>query len=179
MFKDWKIGTFQGALIASYFIPAWTMPVLQIVEYPVRGLYQRANIAPAIFVSDYLQFGGLAMMRFAWLLALAKLTVVAFFAVFLVLALRDSTRNSGASNEALSLALILGGCISFASMLFAAKVGEPEALQLHATETLLLQSIGIVMLVENISRRDAKRSIQSKDVSSPVVAQPAMVHQSI
>ncbi len=148
MFKDWKISTFNGVLMASYFIPAWAVPAIKIVISPVRGLYERANMAPAMFVSDYLQFGALGTIRFAWLLALAKLTVVAFFSIFVVCALRAPTRNRGAADEALSLALVLGSVISFASMLFASKVGEVSALRLHATDLLLLLSIGIVMLVE-------------------------------
>jgi hypothetical protein len=149
MLKDWKISTFNGCLMASYFLPAWAIPALKIVVSPVHGLfYERANIAPAMFISDYLQFDALATVRFAWLLALAKLTVVAFFAVFLALSLRTPTRNRGGSDEALSVALVLGGLVSFASMVLAARVGEPDALRLHATELLLLLSIGIVLLVE-------------------------------
>ena len=149
VFKDWKISTFNGCLMASYFIPAWTIPALKIVASPVQGLfYQRGNIASAMFISDYLQFDPIATVRFAWLLALAKLTTVAFFTLFVVFALRVPTRNRGASDEALAVALTLGGIISFASMLFAAKVGEADALRLHATDLLLILSIGIVMLVE-------------------------------
>jgi hypothetical protein len=149
LFKEWKISTFNGALMASYFIPAWAIPALKIVISPVHGLYyERANIAPAMFISDYLQFGPLATIRFAWMLALAKLTVVAFFAVFVVLTLKAPARNRGNGDEALALALILGGVVSFASMLLAAQVGEPTALRLHATDLLLMLSIGIVMLVE-------------------------------
>ncbi|MDR3488438.1 MAG: hypothetical protein P4M05_26495 [Bradyrhizobium sp.] len=169
MFKDWKICTFNGCLMASYFIPAWAIPALKIVISPVHGLYyERANIAPAMFISDYLQFGALATVRFAWLLALAKLTVVAFFAVFLVLTLRVPTRNRGASDEALALALLLGGLVSFASMVLAAKVGEPNALRLHATELLLLLSIGIVMLVETAPP-------VVKPVARPIEDRPAAV----
>jgi hypothetical protein len=149
MFKDWKISTFNGVLMASYFIPAWAIPALKIVISPVHGLfYERGNIASAMFVSDYLQLGAVGTVRFAWLLALAKLTVVAFFAVFTALTLLVPRRYRGASEEALSLALIAGSLVSFASMLFAVKVGEANALRLHATELLLLLSIGIVMLVE-------------------------------
>jgi hypothetical protein len=161
-FKGWKISTFNGVLIAAYFIPAWALPALRIVQYPVRGLYERANVAPAIFVSDYWQFGAVGMMRFAWLLALAKLTVVAFFAVFVLQVLREPRDQRGASDEALSLALILGGVISFVSMLLASHVGEVEALRLHATENLLLQSIGIVMLVENVSAVRQKSTVTSQ-----------------
>ncbi|WP_315831677.1 hypothetical protein [Bradyrhizobium prioriisuperbiae] len=147
--KDWKISTFNGVLIASYFIPAWAMPALRIVMSPVKGLFfERANMAPAMFVSDHLQFSVVATVRFAWLLALAKLTVVAFFAMFLVYALRTPTRRRNAGDEAFSIALSLAAAVSFVSMLLASKVGEFAALRLHATETLLLLSIGIVMLVE-------------------------------
>lgn len=173
MMKDWKISTFNGVLIASYFIPAWAVPALRIVISPVSGLfYERANIAPAMFVSDHLQFSVLATIRFAWLLALAKLTVVAFFAVFLLCALRTPTRRRGAGDEALSIALVLATVVSFASMLLASKVGEPAALRLHGTETLLLLSLGIVMLVE--TARPATRHMQVPAGTFPQ-AQPSTI----
>ena len=55
---------------------------------PIHGLYERPNISVALFVSDHLHFAGLATVRFAWLLALGRITVVAFFAIFLVLLTR-------------------------------------------------------------------------------------------
>jgi len=149
MFTNLKISTFNGALVAAYLIPAWTVPAVKIVLSPVHGLYyERANIAVAMFLSDHLQLGALATVRFAWLLALAKLTVVAFFAVFVALTLRPQSRNQGAGDEALGLALALGSVVSFTSMVLAAKVGEANALRLHATELLLLLSVAIVMVVE-------------------------------
>jgi hypothetical protein len=172
MFKDWKISTFNGLLVASYFIPAWAMPALRIVIAPVRGLYERANISPAMFMSDYLQLGPVATVRGAWLLALLKLTVVAFFAVFVALTLRVSTRDRNDGDEAFGVALILGTFVSFGSMVFAAKVGELAALRLHATETLLLLSIAIVMLVETArpARKAADQPLHQPDTRA--VAMP-------
>ncbi|MBR1222862.1 hypothetical protein JQ557_33010 [Bradyrhizobium sp. U87765 SZCCT0131] len=147
MYRDWKISTFNGALLASYFIPAWAIPALKIVISPVHGLfYERANVGPAMFVSDILQFGTVATVRFAWLLALAKLTVVAFFILFLAALVRAGRR--AAADEPLAIALLLGSLVSVASMVLTSQVGDVTALRLHATESLLLLSIGIVMLVE-------------------------------
>ena len=87
-------------------------------------------------------------VRFAWLLALGRLTVVAFFALFLVLTVRAAIRKQGSGNEALAIALGIGSVISFASMLMASQVGEAEALRLHATELLLMLGTGIVMLFD-------------------------------
>jgi len=151
MFKDWKLSAFNGTLVAAYLIPAWAVPAIKIVISPVHGLfYEPANVAAALFVSDYLQLGVTATVRFAWLLALAKLTVVAFFALFIVTAVRGATRNRGGSDEALTIAVALGTLVSFASMVMAAKIGEAAALRLHATELLLLLSIGIIMQVETL-----------------------------
>lgn len=172
VFKDWKISTFNGALLASYFIPTWAIPAAKIVISPVHGLfYERANVAAAMYVSDYLQFGAVATVRFAWLLALAKLTVVAFFAVFVAMILRVPTRNRGAADEALALALGLGSVVSFVSMLLAAKVGEPAALRLHATDLLMMLSIGIVALVETPS--EAPKPARA---DSPAQADAAAAH---
>jgi hypothetical protein len=84
----------------------------------------------------------------AWLLALGKLTVVAFFGVFVVLTTRASIRKTGGCDEALAFALTIGSVISFASMLMAAKVGEIAALRLHAAELMMMLGTAILMLVE-------------------------------
>ena len=90
-----RISTFNGALLAAYFIPAWTIAAFTIIISPIHGLYERPNISLALFVSDHLQLSGMATVRVAWLLALGRMTVVAFLAVFLVFITRASTRRSG------------------------------------------------------------------------------------
>ena len=148
MASNWRLSTFSGALVACYFVPAWAIAAWRIVESPVHGLFERPNIAVAMFVSDYLQFPPMVTVRFAWLLAIVKLTVVAFFLVFAALAARSAVRRSGGCDEALGVALSIGSAITFLSMMFAAQVGERAALQLHATELLILLGTGILMLVE-------------------------------
>lgn len=78
----------------------------------------------------------------------AKLTVVAFFAIYLVLLCIPRVRKNGGSDEALGIALAIGSIISFASMVMASKVGELAALRLHATELLLLLGAAIVVVIE-------------------------------
>jgi hypothetical protein len=148
MSTNWRISSFNGALLAAYFIPTWTIVAVRIMVSPVHALYERPNISVGIFISDYLQLAAIDTVRVAWLLALGKLTVVAFFALFLVLITRTSIRKSGASDEALSVALAIGSVISFASMLMASQVGETLALRLHATELLLLLGTAVVLLIE-------------------------------
>src|SRR5471030_3446027 len=104
-------------------------------------------------MSDYLQLSAMTTVRFAWLLAFSKLTVVAFFATFLVLIARASIRKTGGCDEALAMALAIGSVISFASMLMASQVGEIQALRLHATELLMLLGTAIVLLVEHPAQR--------------------------
>jgi hypothetical protein len=148
MSTNWRISSFNGALLAAYFIPTWTIVAFRIINSPIHGLYERPNISVAIFISDHLQLAAMTTVRFAWLLALGKLTVVGFFAVFVVLITRASIRKAGGCDEALALALAIGSLISFASMLMASQVGETAALRLHATELLMLLGTGIVLLVE-------------------------------
>lgn len=148
MSRDWRISTFNGALIASYFIPAWTIAALKIWISPIRGLYDRANIAPAMYVSDNLALSAITTVRLAWLLALAKVTVAAFFLVFLILIVRESIRKKGNCDEALGFALGLGAFISMISLLAASHVGELAALRLHASETLLLIGAAILLIVD-------------------------------
>jgi hypothetical protein len=148
MSTNWRISSFNGALLAAYFIPTWTIVALRIMVSPIHGLYERPNISVALFISDHLQLATMMTIRAAWLLALGKLTVVAFFAFFLVLIARPSIRKSGGCDEALGLALAIGSVISFASMIMASQVGEAEALKLHATELLMLLGTAIVLLVE-------------------------------
>ena len=148
MAKNWRISSLSGALLAAYFIPVWTMIALRIVVSPIHGLFDRPNISLALFVSDHLQLAGMATVRFAWLLALGRMTVVAFFAVFLVFLTRASIRKSDGGHEALGMALAIGSVISFASVLLASQAGEAAALRLHAAELLMMLGTAIVMLVE-------------------------------
>src|SRR4051794_5095609 len=148
MATNWRISSFNGALLAAYFIPTWTIIAFQIMVSPIHALYERPSISVALFISDHLHMNGMAMVRFAWLLALGRMTVVAFFAIFLVFISRPSIRKSGGCDEALGMALGIGSLISFASMVMASQVGETAAMRLHATELLLLLGTAIVLLVE-------------------------------
>lgn len=151
---NWRISTFNGALLAAYFIPTWTIVACRIVISPIHGLYERPNISVALFLSDHLQMAALTTVRFAWLLALGKLTVVAFFAIFIVFIARAAIRNTAGCDEALAMALTIGSIISFASMLMASQVGETAALRLHATELMMLLGTAIVLLVERPVQAD-------------------------
>src|SRR6202012_5489964 len=104
-FKSWRISTFSGALIAAYFIPVWTIVAFRIMVSPIHGLFEQPNVSVALFVSDYLQLAAMTTVRVAWLLALGRLTVVAFFAIFLVLTTRASARRNGGSDETLAIAI--------------------------------------------------------------------------
>jgi hypothetical protein len=153
MSTNWRISSFNGALLAAYFIPTWTIVAFKIMISPIHGLYERPNISVGLFISDHLQLTAINTVRVAWLLALGKLTVVAFFAVFLVLIARASIRKAGGCDEALGMAIAIGSLISFASMVMASQVGETQALRLHATELLMLLGTAIVMLVERPAQR--------------------------
>ncbi len=165
MSTNWRISSFNGALLAAYFIPTWTIVVFKIMISPIHGLYERPNISLALFISDHLQLAAVTTVRFAWLLALGKFTVVAFFAIFLVLLTRASIRKSGGCDEALAMALAIGSVISFASMVMASQVGEAEALRLHATELLMLLGTAVVLLVERPVALQAERSVSYDDLS--------------
>jgi hypothetical protein len=158
MSTNWRISSFNGALLAAYFIPTWAILAYGIVEAPIHSFYERPNVAVAFFASDYLQFAATGMVRTAWLLALARMTVVAFFAIFLVLLTRPSIRKAGGCNEALGIALGLGSVICFAMMLMASYVHEVEAMRLHATELLMLLGTAIVLLVERPAEKPAEQS---------------------
>jgi hypothetical protein len=165
MSTNWRISSFNGALLAAYFIPTWTMVAFRIMISPIHGLYERPNISVALFISDHLQLAAMATVRFAWLLALGRLTVVAFFAIFLVLIARPSIRKTGGGDEALAIALAIGSLISFACMVLASQVGEPEALRLHATELLMLLGSAIVLVVERPAQPAIDRSVTDGSLS--------------
>jgi hypothetical protein len=148
MYGNWRLSSVNGALLAAYFIPAWTMVAWNIMVAPVHGLYERPSVAVALYLSDQLQLSGMSTVRAAWLLALGRLTVVTFFAIYFALLSIPRTRKSGSSDEALGIALAIGSLISFASMVMASKVGEMAALRLHATELLLLLGGAIVLVIE-------------------------------
>jgi uncharacterized protein involved in response to NO len=151
MSKDWKLSTFNGALLASYFIPAWTIAALKIWISPIRGLYDRTNIATAMYVSDHLALSAVTTVRLAWLLALAKVTVAAFFLVFLLLIIRETVRKKGSCDEALGWALLLGSIVSMVSLFAASSIGELPSIRLHASESLLLIGAAIVLIIDTSS----------------------------
>ena len=157
MSTNWRISSFNGALLAAYFIPTWTIIAFKIMISPIHGLYERPNISVGLFISDHLQLAAMSTVRVAWLLALGKLTVVAFFTSFVVFIARASIRKTGGCDEALAMALAIGSLISFASMLMAAKVGETAALRLHATELLMLLGTAVVLLVERPAQPQTDR----------------------
>ena len=165
MSTNWRISSFNGALLAAYFIPTWTIVAFRIMISPIHGLYERPNVSVALFISDYLQLAATTTVRAAWLLALGKLTVVAFFVVFLVFIARASVRKAGGCDEALGMALAIGSVISFASMLMASQVGEIAALKLHATELLMLLGTAIVLLVERPPQSQIDRGATASDLS--------------
>jgi hypothetical protein len=134
---------------------------------PIHAFYERPNIALALFVSDHLQLLATGTLRAAWLLAVGRLTVVAFFAIFLVLISRPSIRKTGGCDEALGLALGIGSLISFILMLMASQAGEAAALRLHATELLLLLGTAIVLLVESPARRQSEQSADALTLDQP------------
>lgn len=161
---NWRISTFHGALMAAYFIPAWTIGAFRIMVSPVHGFYEYPNVGIALFLNDHLHLAGLFTVRAAWLLALGKLTVVAFFGVFVVLTTRASIRKSGGCDEALGFALAIGCALSFASMLMASQVGETAALRLHATELLMMLGTAVLMALEPPLQHRA--SVPSIDAAS-------------
>ena len=156
MSTDWRISSFNGALLAAYFIPTWTIVAFRIMISPIHALYEQPNISVALFISDHMQLAGMTTVRFAWRLALGRLTVAAFFAIFVVLLTRASIRKTGGCDEALAMALAIGSVISFASMVLASQVGETGALRLHATELLMLLGTAIVLLVERPAQAQAQ-----------------------
>ena len=159
MVKDWRISSFNGALLAAYFIPVWTIIAFRIVASPIHGLYERPNISVALFIAEHVQLAAVGTVRAAWLLALGRLTMVAFFALFLVLVSRPAIRKAGGCDEALAVALGIGSLISFASMVMAAQAGEAAALRLHATELLLLLGNAILLAVEAPARALAAQDL--------------------
>lgn len=158
MSKDWRISTFNGVLLASYFIPSWTISAMKIWISPIRGFYDRTNIATALYVSDFTTLSSMGTIRVAWLLALSKVIVAAFFLVFLVLAVRAAIRNKGGADEALAFALGLGAFISMACLIAASKVGEMAVLRLHASEALLLIGAAILLIIDTDPAAERKNA---------------------
>src|SRR5258706_15604358 len=90
MYQNWRISSFNGALLACYFIPTWTIVACRIMISPIQGLYERPNVSVALLISDHLHLAAMTTVRLARLLALGKLIVGGFFAFFVVLITRPS-----------------------------------------------------------------------------------------
>jgi hypothetical protein len=170
MRTDWRISSFNGVLLAAYFIPTWAIVAYRIMISPIQGLYERPNVSVALFISDHLQLAAMTTVRFAWLLALGKLLVVGFFAIFVVLLTRASIRKAGGCDEALAMALAIGSVISFASMVMAAQVDESQAIKLHATERLMLVGTAIVLLVEPPARPQPAQAQVDRNATADALA---------
>lgn len=168
--SNWRIGSFNGALLAAYFIPAWGMIAYNIMFAPVHALYEQPNISAALFISDHLHMAGMNLVRVAWLLALGRFAVVAFLAIFLVLLCWPSTRKSGGCDEALGIALGIGSLISFACMVMASSVGETGALRLHATELLLMLGTAVVLVFERPPQRKETAATSDLALREPQLA---------
>ena len=153
--SNWRISSFSGILLAAYFIPTWATVAWHIAMSPVRGLFERPSVSVALYATDHLQLPTITAVRFGWLLALGRFTVVAFFGLFLVLTVRSFVRKQGSGSEALAIALTIGSVLSFASMILASQVGEIEALRLHASELLVMIGTGIVMLFDEPAQPQA------------------------
>jgi hypothetical protein len=167
MSTNWRISSFNGALLAAYFIPTWAIIAYRIVLSPIHSFYERPNVSMAFFASDYLQLASTGMVRTAWLLALGRLIVVAFFAVFVLLLTRSAIRKTGGCDEALCVALGFGSAICFAMMIMASLVHEVEAMRLHATELLLLLGTTIVLMVEGPAKPQATESAKALALGEP------------
>jgi hypothetical protein len=158
MAQGWRITTINGLLLALYFVPVWTLAAYKIVVFPIRGIYERANIGPVLYVNDTFQLSILGTVRFAWLLVLAKFVVISYFLLFAVLTLRREGGKRAAGDEALAFALLLGSILSVASMMAASSVGEAAALRLHATESLMLLGGFALLVIDSqsfgVPRRD-------------------------
>jgi len=155
MFKDWRISSFNGVLLAAYFIPTWTIIAFNIMVSPIHSLFDRPNIAVGLFITDHLHLAATGAVRAAWLLALGRLVVVAFLGTFVLLAFTPKVRKFGVCDEALSIALGIGCLISFVSMLLASLAGEGGALRLHASELLVMLGTVVVMTLERPAEAEA------------------------
>jgi cytochrome bd-type quinol oxidase subunit 1 len=161
MSRNWRISSFTGVLLAAYFIPAWTIVAYRIMVSPVQGLFERPSVSVAFFITDHLQLASMTIVRIAWLLALSRLTVVLFLAIFVVLALLALIRRTDDHKEPLAIALTIGSVISFASMILASKVGEIEALRMHATELLMMLGAVVVLVFEAPAQPRADDAVEA------------------
>ena len=158
MSTNWRISSFNGALLAAYFIPTWTIIAFRIMMSPIHGLYERPNISVALFVSDHLQLAGTGdgALRLAAGAGPADRRGVLCDLPACSSPAPRSARAAAATRRSASRSRI-GSVISFASMVMASQVGETAALRLHATELLMLLGTAIVLLVERPAQPQAEQ----------------------
>ena len=165
--EGWRIGTINGLLLAAYFVPTWSISALRVVIYPLHGIYERSHVGPVRFINETFQLSMLGTMRFAWLFVLAKLVVAGAFLLFAVLTFRAREPDHSAGDEALALAVTIGGIISMAGVVAASLAGEADALRLHATEALMLLGALGLLVVDSHSY-----GVQRRETT--VVAEPIL-----
>jgi hypothetical protein len=167
MSTNWRISSYSGALLAAYFIPTWAILSYRIILSPIHSFYERQNVSAAFFASDYLEFAATGMVRTAWLLALARLMVVAFLAVFVLFLTRAAIRKSGGSDEPLLVALGIGSVFCFAMMIMASIVHETEAMRLHATELMMFLGTTIVLMIEGPAKPQVVEKAEALTLAEP------------
>ena len=139
MAQGWRITTINGLLLALYFVPAWTAAAFKIVVFPIRGIYERANIGPALYRQRHLSAvdarhgtlrlaAGAREVRGRRLLPAVRGADVASAAA----------ASAAAAMRRSALRFCSAASLSVASMLAASPVGEAAAVRLHATESLML-----------------------------------------
>jgi hypothetical protein len=83
MSTNWRISSFNGALLAAYFIPTWTIVAFKIMSRrstaSMSGRTYRSRCSSAIICNWPHDHGPLRLAAGA-----GKLTVVAFFAIFCI-----------------------------------------------------------------------------------------------
>jgi hypothetical protein len=168
MSTSWRISSFNGVLLAAYFIPTWTIVAFNIMVSPIHSLFDRPSIAVGLFITDHLHLAATGAVRAAWLLALGRLVVIAFFAIFVLLAFTPKIRRFGGCDEALAIALGIGSVISFVSMVLASLAGEGGALRLHASELLVMLGTVVVLTLE----RPAEPQVETATDGAEAAAAP-------
>lgn len=149
---NWRIAAANGALLAAYLVPAWTVAAARLYLDPVDGLFDDANVAFAILAGDHLQLAPGAFVRFALFLGLARIIVAVFFASFVWLSILGDETFHADRDECLHIGLTLAAVVSVAGMLLAYRFGEAEAMRLHATETLMIVAAAVVAIIDEPRR---------------------------
>ena len=153
-----RLGLFNLALVAAYFVPVWGIDALRALLSPFGGLEDRAQAAAIGLIPQLFDVGSHGLMRASNIFAAMKLVVTAGFVAYLIEYARALAVAREPDRETVDVVLALAAAAAAIWTIAALAQGDAALIRLHATQVVLVAGAVIVVTVERHATRDLKRA---------------------